>query len=135
MTGVEFEPGDVVVVRTGFLSWYGQPDRVTRTAMAAPGGLTAAGIEHTEAMAEYVWDSGAAAFASDAPGLEVWPPDLGPDAGPFGYPHQILIGQFGLAIGELWWLADLAADCAGDGRYAFLLTSTPVNMPGGAPAA
>jgi hypothetical protein len=78
-----------------------------------------------------VWDSGASAFASDAPGLEVWPPDSRPEAVPFGYLHRVLIGQFGLAIGELWWLVDLAADCAADGRHDFLLTSTPVNMIGG----
>jgi kynurenine formamidase len=129
--GVDFEPGDVVLIRTGFLEWYQQQDQLARTAMSRPGALTAAGIEHSEEMAAYIWDSGASAFASDAPGLEVWPPDRRPEAVPFGYLHRILIGQFGLAIGELWWLADLADDCAADGRAAFLLTSTPVNMPGG----
>lgn len=129
--GVEFAPGDVVLIRTGFLEWYQHQDQLARTAMSRPGALTAAGIEHSEEMAAYVWDSGASAFASDAPGLEVWPPDQRDEAVPFGYLHRILIGQFGLAIGELWWLADLAEDCAADGRADFLLTSTPVNMPGG----
>lgn len=129
--GIAFRSGDVVVIRTGFLEWYLEQDQAARTAMAAPGKLTAAGIEHTESMAEYVWDSGAAAFVSDAPGLEVWPPDLSERGAPFGYLHTILIGQFGLAIGELWWLADLAADCAADGRHDFLVTSTPVAMTGG----
>jgi hypothetical protein len=58
-------------------------------------------------------------------------PDLSERGAPFGYLHTILIGQFGLAIGELWWLADLAADCAADGRHDFLVTSTPVAMTGG----
>ncbi len=129
--GLEFRPGDVVLVRTGFVEWYRRQDDAARQAMARPGRLTAAGIEHTEAMARYVWDSGAAAFASDAPALEVWPPDPRPEAAPFGFLHNVLIGQFGLAIGELWQLDDLAADCAADGRYEFLLCSAPLNVPGG----
>lgn len=128
--GVEFRPGDVVLVRTGFGEWYLRQDGAARQAMSR-GRLTAAGIEHTEAMARYVWDSGAAAFASDAPALEVWPPDFRPEAAPFGFLHNVLIGQFGLAIGELWALDDLAADCAADGRYEFLLCSAPLNVPGG----
>lgn len=129
--GVSLQTGDVLLLHTGFLKWYETQDDAARLAMSRPGGLTAAGIEHTEAMAEYVWNSGAAAFASDAPGLEVWPPDPRPESAPFGYLHRVLIGQFGLAIGELWWLAELAADCSTDGTYEFLLTSSPVNMPGG----
>jgi hypothetical protein len=50
---------------------------------------------------------------------------------PFGYLHRILIGQFGLSLGELWWLADLADDCAADGRYEMFVSSTPMNAPGG----
>jgi kynurenine formamidase len=129
--GIEYQAGDVVLIRTGFVEWYQQQDQTARTAMSRPGALTAAGIEHTEAMARYIWDSGASAVVSDAPGLEVWPPDPRPEAAPFGYLHRILIGQFGLAIGELWWLADLASDCATDRRYDFLLCSAPVNVPGG----
>ena len=68
--GVEFLPGDVVLVRTGFVGWYRRQHERARQAMAR-GRLTAAGIEHTEAMARYVWDSGASAFVSDAPALEV----------------------------------------------------------------
>jgi hypothetical protein len=36
-----------------------------------------------------------------------------------------------MAIGELWDLASLAADCAGDGRYACFLVSAPINKLGG----
>lgn len=128
--GVEFRPGDVVLIRTGFVEWYRHQDVAARQRMSR-GRLTAAGIEHTEAMARYVWDSGAAAFAGDAPALEVWPPDPSPEAAPFGFLHNVLIGQFGLAIGELWELDALAADCAADGRYEFLLCSAPLNVRGG----
>jgi len=37
----------------------------------------------------------------------------------------------GIPIGELWDLEALASDCAGDGVYEFMLTSAPLNIPGG----
>ena len=57
--------------------------------------------------------------------------DYTQDGKPFGFLHRTLIGQFGLSIGELWWLQDLADACAQDGRYEFLVTSAPLNMPNG----
>jgi hypothetical protein len=52
-------------------------------------------------------------------------------ARPFGFLHNVLIGQFGMALGELWWLSDLASDCAADRSYEMFLVSTPLNAPGG----
>ena len=67
------------------------------------------GIEHSEAVCEYLWNSHAAAIASDTYGVEVFPADMSAQARPFGFLHNMLIGQFGMALGELWWLSDLAA--------------------------
>jgi hypothetical protein len=50
---------------------------------------------------------------------------------PFGYRHRVLTGQFGLALGELWWLEDLALSCRRDGPYEMFLTAAPINVPGG----
>jgi hypothetical protein len=43
----------------------------------------------------------------------------------------MLIGQFGMALGELWWTEELAADCAADGVYEVFVVSTPLHLPGG----
>lgn len=129
--GVEYAPGDIILLYTGFFEWYEPLDAMARLRLSNPDNMQAAGIAHTEAMARYLWDSGASGVVSDSPSLEVWPPDRTPEAEPFGFLHRMLIGQLGIAIGELWWLADLAADCARDGRHEFLLTAAPVNMPGG----
>jgi hypothetical protein len=43
----------------------------------------------------------------------------------------MLIGSFGMALGELWWLHDLAQDCAHDGVYEGLLVSAPTRAPAG----
>lgn len=128
---VEFEPGDVLMLHTGFLSWYGEQDQDRRRAMAPERDLTAVGLEHTEGMARYLWDTHVSAVVSDSPAVEVWPPDASMEAAPFGFLHNMLIGQFGMALGELWWLADLAADCRRDGVSTMLVTSAPLHVAGG----
>ena len=129
--GVEWQAGDVALVHTGYLAWYLGLDREARAEMAVPGRLRAVGLEHSEAMARYLWDAHVAAVASDNPALEVWPPDTSEEAWPFGFLHRSLIGRFGMAIGELWWLQDLARSCRNDGRYEALLTSAPIHVVGG----
>ena len=129
--GVEYEPGGIILLRTGFTEWYLAQDASTRRRTAPPGVHQSAGLEHSEAMARYIWNSHASGVAADCPSLEVWPPDFQPGSWPFGFLHQIMIGQFGLAIGELWWLEELAADCAADGISEMFLTSAPLNSPGG----
>jgi len=129
-TGLTLEQGDVLLIRTGFLTWYLEQSLSVRAAMSVRTGLKAAGIDHSEEMAEWLWDCGIAAIASDSPSVEVWPPDEGSGT-VFGMLHRVLIGQLGFALGELWWLDDLAADCAAAQDFEMLLVSTPLHVPGG----
>ena len=127
--GVSVQAGDILLLRTGWLGWYvdgATPEQKEYMAGDALTRLKAPGIEHTEAMAEYLWDLHIAAIAADNPSVEVWPIEL-----PMGFLHYWLIPLFGMPIGELWWLDDLAADCAADGVYEFFFTSAPLNVPGG----
>ena len=82
-------------------------------------------------MARYLWNAHVAAVVADNPSVEVWPGDMSDEAFPFGYLHRVLIGQFGMALGELWWLEDLALACRRDGQYKVFLTAAPINVPGG----
>lgn len=127
--GVSYSPGCIVLLHTGFLGWYLSQSYDDRADWAR--NLKAPGVEHTEEMARYLWDSGLMAIASDTFAVEVWPPDRRPEASPFGFLHRVLIAQFGMALGELWQLGDLAADCAQDGVYECLLTSAPLHGRGG----
>jgi kynurenine formamidase len=127
--GVEFAPGDIILLHTGFAAWYvEQPSPVK---FRLHGNPATPGVEHSEAVCEYLWNSHAAAIASDTYGVEVFPADMSAEARPFGFLHNMLIGQFGMALGELWWLSDLAGDCAADGTYEMFLVSAPLNAPGG----
>ena len=44
--------------------------------------------------------------------------------------HMIHLRDMGLAQGQIWALDDLAADCAADGQFDFLLTATPIPLTG-----
>jgi hypothetical protein len=44
--------------------------------------------------------------------------------------HDRMIPVQGLAVGELFWLDDLCADCRADGVWEGLLVSVPLNLPG-----
>jgi kynurenine formamidase len=128
--GVEVRTGDILLVRTGWLHWYATtatPDQKRTMAGDAMTQLRAPGIGPDEEMAEYLWDLHIAAVAADNPALEPWPP--GADRS--GIMHFRLIPLLGMPIGELWWLDDLAADCAADGVCEFFFTSAPLNVPGG----
>ncbi len=127
--GLEFAAGDIILLHTGFAGWYCEQPHEVRDQLH--GAVIAPGISHTEVVCEYLWDSHAAAIASDTYGVEVWPSDPSPSAQPMGFLHHMLIGQFGMALGELWWMKDLADDCAADGVHESFLVSSPMHAPGG----
>jgi kynurenine formamidase len=127
---VAVETGDVLIIRTGWLGWYLNEATVEQKQEMAGEAMTQLrfpGLGPDEEMAAYLWDLHIAAIAADNPALEAWPP--GPDSG--GFLHFRLIPLLGMNIGEFWYLEELAADCAADGVYEFMLTSAPLNIPGG----
>lgn len=135
--GVELRFGDILLVYTGYLRWYRAQTREVREALSADGSeVIAAGLDHTEEIARFLWDGGISAIASDNLGVEAWPPRREPEVQPFGFLHSSLIGHLGMAIGELWELDELRAHCRKTGQWDFLLASAPLNVRGaiGSPA-
>lgn len=127
--GVELAVGDILILHTGYTAWYLAQTPERRASL--PGRVVSAGLEPSEDVARYLWDHHVAAVAADNYSVEVWPADFALDAQPFGFSHQMLIGSFGLALGELWWLDGLVADCRADGVWEGMLVSAPTNAPGG----
>jgi kynurenine formamidase len=127
---VDYRPGDILLIHTGFAAWYlSQPAALryeVRNDVRAPG------VAQGEDMCRYLWDAHLAAVVSDSFAVEAFPPE----GGEAGFMHRTLIGQFGMGLGELWWTEDLAADCAGDGVYEAFLASAPMHLQGsiGSPA-
>jgi kynurenine formamidase len=118
--------GDILLLRTGWLAAYLAMTRNQRVAIAAEEPAHP-GLHGTDVV-EFLWDHRIAAVVADNPALEAARPGTGIDLAL----HQQLIALLGMPLGELWDLEELAADCAEDHRYTFLLTSSPLNVRGGA---
>jgi len=130
--GIDWRPGDVMLLHTGYLAWYLSQDRSVRERIGSEGeSIRSIGLEQGPEMLAYIWNSGIAAIGADNPAVEAGPFDVGAGAWPYGFLHHCLIGQLGIALGELWWLAELAQACRGDGRYESLFTSAPSHVVGG----
>ena len=123
--GVTPEPGDAVLVRTGQMHYLRAGDK-KRYSSPSPG-LGTASIE-------WLRDHDIAAVATDTITFEVYPCE---DPAIFMPVHMINLRDIGLAQGQNWNLDELAADCARDGQYEFLLVATPLPLTGaaGAPVA
>lgn len=139
---VTVEPGDILLVRTGWIAWYRGLDAAARRTLAATPHTPACGLQRGVPSARALWDMHIAAIAADNPALEVMPFGFGAGDGARTWNqdpgraaetmlHFSLLGLLGIPIGEFFDLDALAADCAEDGRYTFLLTSAPLNLSAG----
>ncbi|MGV8871846.1 MAG: cyclase family protein [Rhodococcus sp. (in: high G+C Gram-positive bacteria)] len=127
-------PGDILLVYTGFDRWYEGLNHTERSEL--PAHLTIAGLERSEDTVRHLWDTEVAAVVSDNLAVEASPGDFSAANAPFGFLHRMLIGSLGIALGELWKLADLVDDCRSSHVYEGMLVSTPIGAPGaiGSPA-
>jgi kynurenine formamidase len=117
---VAVHPGDVLLVRTGQMAFLAQGDKA-RFADPSPGLSTRS--------VEWLRDHDVAAVATDTLVFECWP---GEDPAVLLPVHLLHLRDMGLLQGQLWYLDELAADCAADGQYDGLLTATPLPFTRGA---
>jgi kynurenine formamidase len=139
--GTSIRTGDVLLIRTGWISWYQSLDDEARRDLAQ--NLRAPGLRPSRETLEMLWDLHIAAAAADNPSLEAWPPGslAGPERLPAAladpdrtyevFAHFAILPLLGLPIGEMWNLDPLAEDCAADGVYEGFFTSAPLNLKGG----
>ena len=122
--GSPLRPGDILLLRTGYMRAYlaASPEERARIQEEQQ----SPGLAGDESMARYLWDAHLAAIAVDNPAVEVLPID--PAA---GYLHRRVIPLLGLAMGEFFTFETLAADCTDDGRYTCFFVAVPLNLPGG----
>jgi kynurenine formamidase len=125
-SSVDFRTGDIILLHTGFAAWYVNAPEAERSQVAA--GMTTPGIAPGEDMCRYLWNTHASAVVSDTFAVEVQPPR---STVATEFLHRILIGLFGMALGEMWWTEDLAAQCDRDKVYEAFLVSAPMHAVGG----
>lgn len=112
--------GDIVIVRTGAVPhFYALP-----FAERANWATVQTGI--TKDVVPWIRDKQIAAIAADNLGVEQAPNAEGKNWNL----HGNILRDLGVFLGEIWWLEDLAADCAQDGRYEFFLSAQPLYIPG-----
>ena len=142
---VEIDVGDILLLHTGWVTWYRRLDETGRAALAAHNALRAPGLLASVETVRFLWDLHIAAIASDNPAIEVWPPghdltdaerariaeDRAWIADRPVFMHLRLLPLLGLPLGELWDLTALAAACRADDRWTCLLVSAPLNLASG----
>ena len=119
LAGVDPERGDVVLVRTGQMAHLGL-DGVTPRDLVAYTWPTP-GL--TMATAEWFAARDVAAVATDTLPLEVFP---GEDEAIYLPVHLLHLTEMGMTQGQNFGLDPLAATCAADGVYTFLLDASPL---------
>lgn len=119
--GIMVKRGDYVIVRTGQMeaklkagSWDGYP------------GGDAPGLSFETI--DWIQRNQIAAIATDTWGNEVRPNESEPGINqPW---HWITIPIMGLTMGEIFWLGDLARDCADDKVYEFMFVAPAIPITG-----
>lgn len=126
--GVVVEPGDMLVIRTGFaetlLEMGGVPDVdiLHRTGAVLDGRDTG--------LLEWISSSGVAAICADNYAVENID-DENAEACCLKLPlHHHCLFKLGLPLAELWYLRELADWLHAHDRHRFLLTAPPLRLPG-----
>jgi kynurenine formamidase len=118
--GVEVKRGDFVLIRTGQME-----QRIASGDWGGYAGGDAPGLSFETC--DWVRDTQIAAVCMDTWGCEVRPNETTQASQPW---HWVVIPMIGLSMGEIFFLKDLAADCATDGRYEFFFCAPPLPITG-----
>ncbi|GAA5862500.1 hypothetical protein JCM8547_002085 [Rhodosporidiobolus lusitaniae] len=131
--GVSPQSGDVLLIRFGWTKQYLALSVAEQDDLANKTGTSRAhvGVEASDEMARFLWDSRFLAVASDTNAFEAQPFALFGDEKEKVALHEVLLSGWGMPIGELWFLEDLAAECAARQRWRFYLSSAPLNLTSG----
>lgn len=124
---VRFCPGDILLVRTGWLLAYNVLSDEQKAALPHRPVRSSCGIEASEDAIRWHWDNAFAAVASDTVAYEAWPsPRL------WGVSmHEVFLSGWGMPIGESFDLERLAVKCREAQRWSFMFVSVPLDVPGG----
>jgi hypothetical protein len=132
-----FRRGDILFIRIGLINeWDAEMSTVEKVEYSQSSSPQHAGLEGTEEMLRWIWDTGFSAVAGDAMSFEVYPPKKvharanGEDVAGL-FLHEYLLAGWGLPIGELFDLDALSKRCQQESRWDFFIASSPLNMPGG----
>jgi hypothetical protein len=121
-----FRPGDILIIRFGYLDQYDNMSDDKRQRLnelyktQKPDNI---GLQPSRELLEFLWNNKLAAIAGDSRSLEVWPCNQLE-----WHMHEWLLAGWGMPIGELFYLEDVAKMCKALNRYTFFLSTSPMNV-------
>jgi kynurenine formamidase len=119
--GVEVRRGDFCIVRSGQME-----ERLARGTWDGYAGGDAPGLAFETC--EWIFEKEIATICSDTWGIEVRPNE----ADGLGQPlHWVTIPAIGVTHGEMFYLKELAEDCAKDKVFEFFFCAPPLNITNG----
>lgn len=125
--GLEFLPGDILIIRSGYLEWY--EGATSQERLASMKNDQFIGVEPNDTTVEWLWNHHFAAVAGDMVGFETVPVNMGkPDK---TFLHNWFLVHWGTPIGEMWNLESLAQACLENRKWSFFFTSAPLHVAGG----
>jgi len=130
--GGDIHIGDILFIRSGFVSTYYSTSPDVRAAAALrphtagkDDGQRWAGVKQEEAMIDWLHDCYFAGVAGDAPSFEAWPSQEEYML------HEYILALWGMPLGELFDLEKLSKTCKEKRRWTFFVTSAPDHCEGG----
>ncbi|MBA4789837.1 MAG: cyclase family protein [Rhizobiales bacterium] len=120
--GVEIRKGDFVIVRTGH-----QERCLAKGDWSGYAGGAAPGLAFETCY--WIREHDIAAICADTWGCEVRPNETDEANQPW---HWVVIPAIGISMGEIFYVKELAEDCAADKVYEFFFSAPPLHLPGGA---
>jgi kynurenine formamidase len=117
---IEVRRGDYLIVRTGHVE-----RKLADKNWDGYSGGDAPGLAFETL--DWLYKKEVAAIVTDTWGVEVRPNETEDTNQPW---HWIAIPIMGLTVGEIFYLGDLARDCAEDGRYEFMFVAPALPITG-----
>lgn len=126
--GVVVEPGDMVVLYTGFadllleMGKNPDPERLVNACAVLDG--------RDQKLLQWITDSQLSVLAADNYAIEAYPARPGSGSCAALPLHEHCLFKLGVHLGELWYLGELAQWLRAHQRWRFLLTAPPLRLPG-----
>jgi kynurenine formamidase len=119
--GVEIEPRDILVIRTGWMKYWYELDDPEKFY----DGFVEPGLTYSRELVEWFQRREIPNLVTDTIANEV---TADPNSGVALPLHCALMRNLGVTLTEIAWLDDLADACAADDRWSFLYAAAPLKV-------
>lgn len=120
---VSFHPNDILFIRSGYTISLSSLSSEHATTYAAQAAIPGIGVESGEEMLRWIWENEFAAVAGDMTAFEALP-----FQSKEFWLHEWLLAGWGLPIGELFDLEELAKECRRLKKWTFFFNSVPLKV-------